>query len=54
VFGLAAEGEDILVRAIPFAEARAMLERNELDNAVAVIAIQWLALHHDEMRRRWG
>lgn len=54
VFGLATEGEDILVRAIPFAEARAMLERNELDNAVAVIAIQWLALHHEEMRRRWG
>ncbi len=54
VFGLKTEGEDILVRAIPFAEARAMLERNELDNAVAVVAIQWLALHHDEMRKRWG
>jgi ADP-ribose pyrophosphatase len=54
VFGLATEGEDILVRAVPFAEARAMLERNELNNAVAVVAIQWLALHHDEMRKRWG
>lgn len=54
VFGLAIEGEDILVRAVPFAEARAMLDRNELDNAVAVVAIQWLALHHDEMRKRWG
>jgi ADP-ribose pyrophosphatase len=54
VFGLPSEGEDILVRAIPFAEARAMLDRDELDNAVAVVAVQWLALHHDEMRKRWG
>ena len=54
VFGLASEGEDILVRAVPFAEARRMLDRNELDNAVAVVALQWLALHHEEMRKRWG
>lgn len=53
VFGLESEGEDILVRALPFNEAYAMLERGEIDNAVAVIALQWLALHHEEMRKRW-
>ena len=53
VFGLAAEGEDILVRVLPFAEAYAMVERNEVDNAVGVIALQWLALHRDEVRERW-
>ena len=30
-----------------------MLERNEVDNAVGVIALQWLALHRDEVRKRW-
>jgi len=53
VFGLASEGEDILVKVLPFAEARAMVERNEVDNAVGVIALQWLALHRDEVRKRW-
>jgi ADP-ribose pyrophosphatase len=53
VFGLADEHEDILVKVLPFAEARAMLERNEIDNAIGVIALQWLALHRDAVRRRW-
>ncbi len=53
VFGLADEHEDILVKALPFAEAYALLERNEVDNAVGVIALQWLALHRDEVRKRW-
>jgi ADP-ribose pyrophosphatase len=53
VFGLAAEGEDILVKVIPFTEAYAMVERNEVDNAVGVIALQWLALHRDAVRKRW-
>ena len=54
MFGLASEGEDILVKVMPFAEAHAMLERNEIDNAVGVIALQWLALHRDEVRKRWA
>ena len=53
IFGLASENENILVKAVPFAEARAMLDRDEIDNSVAVMALQWLALHRDEMRNRW-
>jgi ADP-ribose pyrophosphatase len=53
VFGLADEHEDILVKVIPFAEAYAMVERNEVDNAVGVIALLWLALHRDDVRKRW-
>jgi ADP-ribose pyrophosphatase len=53
VFGLESEGEDILVKVMPFAEAYALVERNEVDNAVGVIALQWLALHRDEVRKRW-
>jgi ADP-ribose pyrophosphatase len=53
VFGLASEGEDILVKVLPFADAYAMLERDEVDNAVGVIGLQWLALHREDLRRRW-
>jgi len=53
VFGLASEAEDILVKAMSFADAYALLERNEIDNSVAVIALLWLALHRDEVRERW-
>jgi len=53
VFGLADEHEDILVKVLPFAEAYAMAQRNEVDNAVAVVAVLWLALHRDEVRKRW-
>lgn len=53
VFGLASEGEDILVKVMSFADACALLERNEIDNAIGVIALQWLALHRDEVRKRW-
>jgi ADP-ribose pyrophosphatase len=53
IFGLESEGENILVKAVSFTEARTMLEHGEVDNAVAVIALQWLALHRDEVRARW-
>lgn len=53
VFGLASEDEDILVRVVPFPEVLAMLDRGEIDNATAVVALQWLALHRDEVRSRW-
>jgi ADP-ribose pyrophosphatase len=53
VFGLASEGEDILVKVMSFADAYALLEHNEIDSAIGVIALQWLALHRDEVRKRW-
>jgi ADP-ribose pyrophosphatase len=54
IFGLESEGENILVKVLPFREAYAMVERNEIDNAVGIVALQWLALHRDEVRRRWS
>jgi ADP-ribose pyrophosphatase len=53
IFGLEAEGENILVKVLAFDEARAMLDRNDIDNAIGVLALQWLALHRDEVRARW-
>ncbi|MBI4184580.1 MAG: NUDIX domain-containing protein [Proteobacteria bacterium] len=53
VHGVRAEHEDIRVRVLPFAEAVAMLDAGRLDNAAAIIAVGWLARHHDEVRARW-
>ncbi|MBV8186536.1 MAG: NUDIX domain-containing protein [Alphaproteobacteria bacterium] len=53
VFGLESEGENILVKVMPYAQARGMLDRDEIGNAIAVLALQWLALHRDEVRQRW-
>ncbi len=53
VHGLDTENEDILVKTMLFADALALLGRDEIDNSAAVIALQWLALHRDELRNRW-
>jgi len=53
IFGLESEGENILVKVMPFDEAYAMIERDEMDNAVGVIALQWLKLNRDKVRARW-
>jgi ADP-ribose pyrophosphatase len=45
IHGLAHEHEDILVRAVPFSTAYEMIENNEIDSAIPMIAIQWLALN---------
>jgi ADP-ribose pyrophosphatase len=44
VHGLAEEGENILVRTLPAAEAVALCERGKIRNAIAIIALQWLAI----------
>jgi ADP-ribose pyrophosphatase len=53
IFGVESEGENILVKVMSFSEAYALVERREVDNAVSVIALQWLALHREEIRRHW-
>jgi ADP-ribose pyrophosphatase len=53
VFGHAAEGEDIRAHVVPFSQARAWLDDGTLCVASTVVAVQWLALHRDEVRARW-
>ena len=53
IHGLADEHEDIRVAAMPFADAVATLDRGDIVSAPAVIALQWLALHRDQLRKRW-
>ncbi len=54
IHGLADEHEDIRVQVHPFAEAMRLLESGPVNNAVTIIALQWLALNRDTLRRRWA
>jgi ADP-ribose pyrophosphatase len=53
VHGLAAEHEDIRVEVVSVAEARERLLAGRFGNAPAIIAMQWLILNRDDLRRRW-
>ena len=53
IFGLANEGEDIKVHVLPFAKAQALLDEGQLRVAHTVLAVQWLARHHETVRARW-
>ncbi|MGL5551733.1 MAG: ADP-ribose diphosphatase, partial [Plesiomonas shigelloides] len=33
--------------------AMVLMERGRIDNAATIIALQWLALHGDALRKRW-
>ena len=50
VHGLLSENENIRVFSVKFAEALRMLESGRLCNAIVIVGIQYLALHHDEIR----
>ncbi|MFZ2724941.1 MAG: NUDIX domain-containing protein [Methylococcaceae bacterium] len=53
VHGLDHEDEDILVKAVPFNEAYAMVEDNTIESAIPIIALQWLALNRNTLREQW-
>ncbi|TAN60990.1 MAG: NUDIX domain-containing protein [Magnetospirillum sp.] len=54
IHGLAHEGEDIRVLVVSSAEALAMVRDGRINNAMGTLAIQWLALEKDALRRTWG
>jgi len=54
VHGLDHENEDIWVRAVDFDEAYFMLENGEIESAIPIIAIQWLALNRQKLKQTWG
>ena len=53
VHGLAEEQEDIRVRVTPWPEALDLLSSGRINNAFTAIALQWLALEREALRRRW-
>jgi ADP-ribose pyrophosphatase len=54
IHGLAEEGEDIEVFALPAEEAFAKLRGGEISNAIGAIALLWLELNRPSLRRRWA
>jgi ADP-ribose diphosphatase len=52
--GLAEEGEDILVHQISRADAMQLLADDKVPNGHTLIALQWLCIHGDQLRERWG
>ncbi len=54
IHGLDHEHEDIRVFTLPFREVRDFVESGRADNAMTLVALQWLLLHHDDVIARWG
>lgn len=54
IHGLEAENEDIRVHVVSREQAYRWLEEGAIDNAASVIALQWLQLHHESLRKEWA
>ena len=50
--GVRAEHEDIRVLVVTYDEAQAMMQQGIIRNSLTIIALQWLALHKEHMRKR--
>jgi ADP-ribose pyrophosphatase len=53
IHGLANEAEDIKVLRVPEKQAIQWLEQGKIDNAAAVIALQWFILNKQSLLSRW-
>ena len=47
------ENEDIKVHVVSVDVAMAMLESGQINNAAAIISLQWLALNKEKLDARW-
>ena len=54
IHGLDHEQEDIRVLPTPRKEALRLLKEGRLNNSMTIIALQWLALNVDDLRKRWA
>jgi len=54
VHGLDDEHEDILVVTMPFSEAVTAVEKGDINNAMAIIAIQWLQMNKKLVIKQWN
>jgi ADP-ribose pyrophosphatase len=51
IHGLDHEDEDILVYTVPFEQAYQMVEDGRIESGIAIIALQWLALHREDLQK---
>lgn len=54
IHGLAEEGEDIRAFLLPADEAIEQMQRGLIDNAMSIIALQWLAANRGGLRESWA
>lgn len=54
IHGLETENEDIQVHVVSREQAYRWVEEGAIDNAASVIALQWLALHHESLKKEWA
>lgn len=54
IHGLEEEHEDIRVHVVSREQAYRWVVEGAIDNAASVIALQWLALHHESLRKEWA
>jgi ADP-ribose pyrophosphatase len=54
VHGLASESEDIMVHRVKESEAREWLDNGKIDNAAAIIALQWFFLNKKKLLASWN
>jgi len=53
VYGVAHEHEDIKVHVMDATRAISLLYANKIQDAQTLIALQWFAMHHTDLRSRW-
>jgi len=53
IHGLHEEDEDIRVHVLSLDDAMSLVDNNEIDNAPAIIALQWLWRHRERLGRLW-
>ncbi len=53
IHGVDEEGEDIRVVVLPADEAIQGIATGRINSTASIIALQWLALNRDDLRRRW-
>ena len=53
IHGATDEGEDIKVHVVTLETALQFLVSGEINSASAIIALQWLALNRDLVRKKW-
>lgn len=53
VHGLEEEDEDIRTQVVGVDEALSMLDQGRIDSGIPIVALQWLALNRQDLRRRF-
>ena len=53
VFGLEGENENIRIHVMDATRAISLLYANKIRDAQTLVALQWFAMHHTDLRSRW-